>query len=62
MFFLLITARFNPDSSGRSVTHIGKVVLSPSENTRSHPYGGRSSCSCSFCIIKCFRSEFETEV
>ena len=31
-FFLLITARFNPDSRGRSIAHIGKVVPSPTES------------------------------
>ena len=47
-FIWLITARFNPDSRGMSVAHIGKVVSSPNEsvsrdsNTRSHPYGGCS--------------------
>ena len=44
-FFWLITARFNPESRGMSVAHIGKVVPSPNKsasresNTRSHPYG-----------------------
>ena len=46
IIFLLITARFNPDSRGRSVAHIGKVVPSSNEsasresNTRSHSYTG----------------------
>ena len=37
--------RFSPDSRGKSVAHIGKVVPSPNEsvsqdsNTRFHPYG-----------------------
>ena len=46
VFFLFITARFDPDSRGRSVAHLGKVVPSPNEgasrdsNTHSHFYEG----------------------
>ena len=53
IFFWLFTARFNPDSRGRSVAHIGKVVPSPNEsasresNTLFHPYGGCSPLSIS---------------